>query len=256
LPSNPVQGFFNDLSLSPDSGVAALFARKIVSRSPDEGNHWTSDTLPRPCNAISLASGNHIWAVGDSGLVYHSPGYGIPFSQQSTGFTEHLRALAAVNSQTVWVVGSNGLIAQTTNGGATWQQIPSPTTATLNSICFVDSIHGWIVGDSGVVLKVRDGMLATASVPGSAIPAFALLQNYPNPFNPTTTILYSVPARCIVSLKICDLIGREVAILMDRVLPAGQYQVTWDATNLASGPYFCRLQVGSSVQTKRILLLK
>jgi hypothetical protein len=93
----------------------------------------------------------------------------------------------------------------------------------------------------------------------------ALYQNYPNPFNPTTTIEFQIPPSPFsekgerggfVSLKIFDLLGREVATLVNEKKPAGSHQVQWNAGNIPSGVYFYRLSAGSFIETKKLLLLK
>jgi subtilisin family serine protease len=86
--------------------------------------------------------------------------------------------------------------------------------------------------------------------------AFALHQNYPNPFNPSTFIQYYLPKTCHVTLKMFDILGREVATLVDEQKPAGAYQVTFDGRSLSSGIYFYRLQAGSFTETKKLVLLK
>jgi hypothetical protein len=82
------------------------------------------------------------------------------------------------------------------------------------------------------------------------------LQNYPNPFNPATEIRYQVPTAGRVYLKVYDILGREVATLVDQVRTAGSYTVTFNASTLASGLYFYRMTAGNFIQTKRMLLLK
>jgi len=90
-----------------------------------------------------------------------------------------------------------------------------------------------------------------------AIPLkFALKQNYPNPFNPTTQIQYSVPNQVLVSLKVFDCLGREVKTLVSEAKPAGNYQVEFNAANLPSGVYFCRIRAGSFNQVRKMLLIK
>lgn len=86
--------------------------------------------------------------------------------------------------------------------------------------------------------------------------SYALAQNYPNPFNPTTTIQYSLANAGNVSLKIYDVLGREVANLVNGRQAAGEYTVQFNAANLASGIYFYRLQAGDFVQTKKMMLVK
>jgi hypothetical protein len=85
---------------------------------------------------------------------------------------------------------------------------------------------------------------------------FALAQNYPNPFNPSTNISYSLPADAHVSLKVYNSLGQEVASLVDEARPAGLHVAVWDASGMASGVYFYRLQAGSYGETKRMTLLK
>jgi len=85
---------------------------------------------------------------------------------------------------------------------------------------------------------------------------FALLQNYPNPFNPTTTIRFSVPSVQQVSIKIYDLLGKEIAMLMNEQKQTGEYSVQFNGDHVPSGMYFCRMQAGSFVSVKKMLLMK
>jgi hypothetical protein len=85
---------------------------------------------------------------------------------------------------------------------------------------------------------------------------FRLMQNYPNPFNPLTTIYYSIPKLTFVTLKIYDVLGKEVATLVNKEKPLGSYKLEFDATELPSGIYFYRLQAGSFVETKKMVLMK
>jgi len=91
----------------------------------------------------------------------------------------------------------------------------------------------------------------------SATPkAFALTQNYPNPFNPSTVFSFSLPANSLVSLKVYDVLGREVSVVLSQEMPAGNYSKQWNAAALPSGVYFYRLEAGSFAETKKLLLLK
>lgn len=83
-----------------------------------------------------------------------------------------------------------------------------------------------------------------------------LHQNFPNPFNPTTQIQFTIADRARTVLKVFDQLGGEVATLVNEIRSPGTYAVTWDATGLASGVYFCRLIAGSFSETKRIMVLK
>ncbi len=85
---------------------------------------------------------------------------------------------------------------------------------------------------------------------------YALSQNYPNPFNPSTTIQFSIPESQSVSLMVYDILGQQVKSLINDNVPAGSYKVTWDASKLASGVYIYRIQAGSFVQSKKMILSK
>ncbi len=85
---------------------------------------------------------------------------------------------------------------------------------------------------------------------------FSLQQNYPNPFNPSTTINYTVAEESIVSLKVYDLLGREIAELVNNELEAGNYTINFDASQLTSGIYFYTLQAGQFSETKKMTVLR
>lgn len=85
---------------------------------------------------------------------------------------------------------------------------------------------------------------------------FSLSQNFPNPFNPSTTINYELPQKSNVTFKVFDMLGREVATLVNENKPTGSYSITWNARGMASGVYFYRLKAGNFVATKKLLLIR
>lgn len=101
------------------------------------------------------------------------------------------------------------------------------------------------------------GLVTSVEQLSSRMPAeYRLEQNCPNPFNASTTIQFALPKHSAVTLKLFDLLGREVAILMDEELQAGEYKVVFDARGLSTGVYFYRLQTEEFRQTKKLMLLK
>ena len=97
----------------------------------------------------------------------------------------------------------------------------------------------------------------TVTVAKEALPTvFALNQNYPNPFNPTTTIGFELPKASQVKLSIYNVLGQEVAVLVDRHMEAGRQSIEWDASVKASGLYFYRIQAGDFTETKKMMMLK
>ncbi len=136
----------------------------------------------------------------------------------------------------------------------------------------------WVkVNQSGVLILSSSGVIAPSaririiastelpptppegelsSTPTGIPKVYALHQNYPNPFNPTTSIKYQLPADNYVTLKIYNVLGQVVATLVDGVQNAGYKSVEWNANNMASGVYFCRLQAGLFSDTRKLLLLR
>ena len=86
--------------------------------------------------------------------------------------------------------------------------------------------------------------------------SYELSQNYPNPFNPTTTIGYKIPESELVTLKVYNILGKEVATLVNEVKPAGEYEIKFGSSSLVSGVYYYQLKAGNLVETKKMILLK
>jgi len=142
-------------------------------------------------------------------------------------------------------------------GGTTTNLVFTGGTATLT-----DSLPAY--GSAVYVIDIVPHTLTLPSLTGvdegrnPAVPErLALDQNYPNPFNPATSIGYELPAAGFVSLRIFDILGREVETLVNELKQPGIYRVTWNASRFASGMYFCRLEAsGRYVDTKKMLLVK
>ena len=123
-----------------------------------------------------------------------------------------------------------------------WTVIYSDSTD--NVIFIIDGITGQIVpiGISNITTKVPD--------------KYVLYQNYPNPFNPSTKIRFDIPKSSLVKLSVYDMIGREVAVLVNSEIKPGSYEYQWDGANVASGVYFYKLQTEGFVQVKKMILIK
>jgi hypothetical protein len=85
---------------------------------------------------------------------------------------------------------------------------------------------------------------------------FSIAQNYPNPFNPSTTIDYELPKSSFVTISVYNILGKEIATLVEGEKSAGYYQVTWNAENLPSGIYFYTFKAGNKIATKKMILVK
>jgi hypothetical protein len=155
-------------------------------------------------------------------------------------------------------VGAGGTICRTSNGGTTWTVQPSGTEYSLYGVSFRDANIGTVVGEGGTILRTTTGGVVWVQdgSPVEMTPEFVLRQNYPNPFNPSTTIMYDLPKDSRVSLKVFDILGREVTTLVNEDQKAGRRSVEWNAIRLSSGVYFYRLEAGNFVSVKKLLLLK
>ena len=128
-----------------------------------------------------------------------------------------------------------------------------------------NSLPGWYYftnpeGDSVSLFLIRAYVHSTQTGVSQEIELapsdFTLTQNYPNPFNPSTTIRYSIPTNSHVTLKIFNLLGKEVTTVVDETLAAGKYTVTFNASNLASGVYYYRIEAGSFKEVKKMVLIR
>jgi hypothetical protein len=105
-------------------------------------------------------------------------------------------------------------------------------------------------------IKITDFMVGTPKVNSDIPKVYSISQNYPNPFNPSTVINYSIPKTSMVKISVFDILGREVMTLVNDTKQPGSYNVEFDASNLASGVYICKLQSGNFTDTKKMLLIK
>jgi hypothetical protein len=126
-------------------------------------------------------------------------------------------------------------------------------------------VSPWSMAGGKTAIVVRDVKVYAFS-PGNVnsvnenlnqkVSDFSLSQNYPNPFNPTTTIKYAIQKRTFVELKVYDVIGREVEVLVNEAQESGYYEIEFNASKLSSGIYFYQIKTERYVETKKMLLVK
>jgi hypothetical protein len=254
-----------------------------VYLSTDNGVTWSVTNNGFPSNSLwssaIIAFGSTVIVSGING-PYISTNDGVSWSAVS-GFPSTATSPVVTSfaqSGTTLMAGTTnpaGLYVST-NGGFNWQS----TGAVLPNNLITSAVSSLLVngqdvlagtgmggfGDNGLFgLNTGYGVwkrsLASLlgvkqSVQQSLPKTFALNQNYPNPFNPSTTIAYALPQAAVVTLKVYDVLGREVATLVNEKKIAGSYSVSFDGSRFASGVYFYRLTSGNDVQTKRMMLIK
>jgi hypothetical protein len=141
-----------------------------------------------------------------------------------------------------------------------WTSVPNgngPTLSLINPQFDNTLAINWDASDFfGTPGRLNDVYTKVGDEDFETVEDFYLYNNYPNPFNPNTTISWQSPVSSHQTLKVYDLLGREVATLVDEFKPAGRYEVEFDASALSSGTYFYRLQAGEYIETKKMILLR
>jgi hypothetical protein len=145
-------------------------------------------------------------------------------------------------------------VYRSTNNGNSWAAVNSGLTDLIIDAIAFDS-DGYIYAGSPIGGAYRSTQPITDIRNEAEIPqGFVLNQNYPNPFNPSTSLEFRVATFGFVTLKIYDLLGREISTLVSEELQPGSYKKSWDAGSVASGVYYCRLQTGNETQMRKLLL--
>jgi photosystem II stability/assembly factor-like uncharacterized protein len=171
-----------------------------------------------------------------------------------------------INENTGWACGelcitSPGIpvsiIAKTTNGGLNWGFSIYGSDNVFGGISFINENTGWIAGTGFIMKTTTGGTSYVKNISLNNTPEnYLLFQNYPNPFNPTTNIKYQITNNKFVTLKVYDILGREVITLVNEKQTVGTYEVTFDASKYSSGVYFYRLKAGDFVETRKMVLIK
>jgi photosystem II stability/assembly factor-like uncharacterized protein len=213
------------------NGLACTFdGGNFLSRTSDGGATWTP-ILPIPSGLSGLSPYWVAYAKGTSGSYVITSNYNIG-----------------------WPVPAVPGSAYSTDSGLSWSPIDN---LPHGSATFVSANVGWSSGPNDALYKWDSNLLVTGVKPTKTLAeGFQLEQNYPNPFNPSTRIKFQVPGSGFVSLKVYDVLGREVRSLVNENLQPGSYETTFDASGLASGVYYYHLQSGSFVETKKLMLLR
>jgi hypothetical protein len=193
----------------------------IAQKTTDGGATWTAAGTPGGSgNMTSVGgSGNLFWLTRGNN-IYGTTDFGTTWT--GAGYPSGTQALWATN------------IATGTNG------------------CLI----GWSAGATGTIVKLT-GIPVAVNNNNNEIPqVYMLNQNYPNPFNPNTTISFAIPKAGNVELKIYDVVGREVSVVVNEFRQAGNYSVNFDASNLASGVYVYSIKSGDFIDSKKMVLIK
>ena len=232
-----------------------------ILHTTNGGTDWTIQTsgTSRSLWRVFFSDANTGTVAGDSGTILRTTNAGGTWTSQTSGTSNSLEGIFFSDANTGIMTGFGGIILRTTNGGATWTKQASGTTHDLWGVAFSSANVGTIVGTSGTILRTTTGGVVSSvqEYRQAEIPShFVLEHNYPNPFNPSTTIRFSLPKSSYVTLKVYNLLGQEIEILVNGLRTAGTYKVEWNSRNLPSGVYFYGLTAGTATATSKMILLK
>ncbi|MBS1518028.1 MAG: T9SS type A sorting domain-containing protein [Bacteroidetes bacterium] len=172
-------------------------------------------------------------------------------------FFRQLHSIDFTGANTGYCVGDNYLILKTTDGGTTWGSQSGSQVTALRCVHMTDSVTVYAAGDMGTILKTTNGGVSAVGDQSELIPGrYVLYQNYPNPFNPVTKIKYFISRAGSVSIKIYNTEGREIAVLVNGTVSAGEHSVVFDGNDLAGGIYFYEFIYGSIKEVRKMALVK
>ncbi|HKJ82339.1 MAG TPA: T9SS type A sorting domain-containing protein, partial [Ignavibacteriaceae bacterium] len=249
-------------SVSVDSGKTF----SVTQPSTLAPGAWISGFATDPADKntayalYSVANSPKILKTTDLGQTWTElSGFGANASS-SNGFPDvavFCLLVMPTNPNIIWA-GTDIGIFESRDAGATWNYanngLPAVAVWQMKDINgqIVVATHGrgvWSVPENEVVTGIETN---TSVIPTN----YSLSQNYPNPFNPSTKIKFNLPSSSNVKLTIYDITGRKVTDLVNQELSAGVHTVDFDASNISSGVYFYRIQAGSFVQSKKMILMK
>lgn len=245
-----------------DSGLVVTDIGKVI-KTTDGGKSWLR-ILPNSnyglFNVASIKRNTYAAAggVGNTGVLVRTTDGGANWASIASINLRYLLDVTFSDSVNGIAVGDAGIVLQTTDGGNTWPSYTTDTLHALFGIAIRQSGRAISVGTRGTILEITYTPITDVDQKNDVKrPLFySLSQNYPNPFNPTTIIQYTVPSTQPVSMIIYNLLGQRVATLVNEVKQTGEYSVSWDASNMSSGIYFYKLEAGSFVVFKTMVLLK
>jgi hypothetical protein len=246
-------------------------ARGNIFRTTNGGTSWTNvtDILPDrfPSDiAVDPLDDNIVY------VTFYGFGIGHIFKSINSGdnWTDISDNLPDIPTPAVIIdpnntnhvyVGTDIGVFISTNGGGNWQDfnsgLPDAVQAMdLNYTTVNNVIRVMTHGNGAYERKFLSQIISGSEGEPNTVSGYKLEQNYPNPFNPSTIISYRIPVIGFVTLIVYDLLGREVATLVNEEKPVGEYEVEFNGTSLPSGTYFYRLNTDSHTETKKMLLFK
>ncbi len=232
--------------------------RGVILHTTDGGVSWSIQysELVNPFYSVAFQDSLAGWATGD--IVVRTTNGGVTWQQYPWTYSNTPTCIYFANPRDGWMATFSGEFVHTTDGGTTWQNQRSPASVSIWAMTVSEVGVGFAVGMSGSILKTTTGGVSWV-IPHARSESpdlFTLHQCYPNPFNSSTTIRYDLTFRSHVTLKVYNVLGEEIARLVNASQEPGTHEIKFNGTIVPSGVYFYRLMFGASVRTMKMLLLK
>ncbi|HMR40152.1 MAG TPA: YCF48-related protein [Ignavibacteria bacterium] len=235
----------------------------VIWRTTDGGFNWSADVYsPEPFydfyvfdqNRLISAGGDFEYGVqlsrtSNAGLNWNYESLNLFGQAYSIDFRRPEEAWMALGYALNWAVSYDS--------GNTWTDLPVTDNAEIYSVDFTDSTHGWAVGNNGAILRYEP-LKVNIATDNTIIPDRAeLYQNYPNPFNPVSVISFELKVTDNIKIILYDVLGKEVANLINEIKQPGKYEIEFNGNNIPGGMYFYSLYLGNElIDTRRMILLK
>lgn len=236
-----------------------------VYRTTDGGSTWTKVFLqPGSSGITAIHFFPNLYGLAGSadGSVYRTTDGGVGWTKYASTLPAAVMGISGLTYPSECWALSGTNIYNSQNSGETWsitQYEGYAGTVQLHHLSLTGEQSaglGCAVGENGTAIGFYRFLTGVQPQPHTRAEAFELFQNYPNPFNPTTNIEFRIANREFVSLKVFDVLGKEVVTLTNELKEAGTHSVQFEAGNLPSGVYFYRLTTGSFSATRKMLLMK
>jgi photosystem II stability/assembly factor-like uncharacterized protein len=239
-----------------------------VFHMTESGSTWFADTNGLPVNGANVSAlaihDSIVFAGNYNDGVYTSSIHESTWKAANTGLPQIYPSVGCMVAagKYVFTFLYNGGMYYSSNDGATWNSVASafPFDEVYTLLADSTNIYAGMFGSiatEGIYYHPISALITSVSDNGRQVPSrFSLSQNYPNPFNPSTVIGYQLAVNGSVSLKVFDVLGREVTTLVNARQTAGSHQATFNASNFPSGIYFYRLQAEGFSETRKLILLK
>ncbi len=251
----------SSLAISSSGNIFAGTYAGGVFLSTDNGTNWSeinNGLTNTYVYSLAINSNDHVFAGTWEGGVFLTTDNGGNWSQINNGLDSTDVLSLAINSIGYIFAGTyDGGIYLSTDNGANWTEINAGLAfISINSLA-INSIGYVFAGTYGRgVFRSVQSTTSMEQIDNKILSSFVLEQNFPNPFNPNTTIQFQIPDFGFTTLKVYDVLGNEVATLVDEYQSAGEYEVEFVGDGLTSGIYFYQLIAGNFVQSKKMILLR